>query len=99
MEKKEGFKIFILAFLILMGLGFLGFLYWGELYKAESRLIVTQSFSTETDPYLMAQENQYLAGMLAEMTRTEFFYEVVSSKENFPRDYFEKGAEGRKIRF
>lgn len=96
MEKKQGFKIFILTFLTLLGFSFLGFLYWGEIYKAESRLIINQSFSAETDPYLMAQENQYLAGVLAEMTRTEFFYEMVSSKEDFPRDYFEKGAKERK---
>ncbi len=90
MKNKQEFKISILVFLVILGVSFFGFLYWGELYKAQSRIIVTQIFSSETDPYLMSQENQYLARVLAEMTKTDFFYGAISSKEGFPRDYFEK---------
>lgn len=58
-------------------------------YEANSRVLVVQSYSQGTDPYIMSKANDYLSGIFVQAIFSDsFFQEVLNSGFNIDKNYF-----------
>ena len=67
-------------------------------YRAGARLLIVQNYGANTplDPYVVAQANKYLTGVLTQVVSSNAFYEqTIGSGFNFDKEFFsgELGAQ------
>lgn len=60
-------------------------------YESRSKILVIQSFPEGTDPYAASRSNKYLSMVLAEVVKSDSFYnEVLNSGFEIDKNYFKK---------
>lgn len=58
-------------------------------YRAESRLLIVQTFAPGTDPYAVAKANEYLSNVLANVTSSNLFFNLVMESDfGIDKNYF-----------
>jgi len=60
-------------------------------YRAGARLLIVQNYGANTplDPYVVAQANKYLSGVLTQVVSSNAFYEqTIGSGFNFDKEFF-----------
>jgi uncharacterized protein involved in exopolysaccharide biosynthesis len=60
-------------------------------YRAGARILITENYGANTplDPYVVAQSNVYLSGLLTQVVGSDAFYEqVIGSGFSFDKTYF-----------
>ncbi|PLX28107.1 hypothetical protein C0583_02645 [Candidatus Parcubacteria bacterium] len=62
-------------------------------YSSTSKIMVVQSFSAGSDPYVTAKSNEYLSNVLSEViSSNSFFVEVMKAGFDIDTDYFSGNA-------
>lgn len=90
-KHKQTIMVITLVFVLLAAtFSFLQPVYYG----AQSKIIVVQQYPDGADPYTLSQSGSYLSIILAEVIRTNSFYnEVVGGDYNIDKGYFENGGD------
>ncbi len=87
-KKTQTILIFVLLF---MAVALILSLIQPLKYESKSKILVIQSFPEGTDPYAASRSNKYLSMVLAEVVKSDSFYnEVLNSGFEIDGSYFKK---------